>query len=226
MTLADSRSREANATGSKGTQMPSTSNVLDEARDLVKKRLAELDDERRRLERALAELGGKAEPSAGRLAAPRLVPKKASANKATGGTNAAASPQTPRRHPRRPGGETDREEPGHQRLGDRQDDENQAELPLPGARRPRERGTGQKERPPATSADRSSLRGRPMGRPTLGTLDQAELADRVALLLQLRRRWRRSARARTPGPRAPGRSTTRRRCRRRGGRRRSPRSTP
>lgn len=38
--------------------MPSTSNVLDEALDLVKKRLAELDDERKRLERALSELGG------------------------------------------------------------------------------------------------------------------------------------------------------------------------
>jgi transposase-like protein len=39
--------------------MPSTTHVLDEARNLVKKRLAELDDERKRLERALAELGGK-----------------------------------------------------------------------------------------------------------------------------------------------------------------------
>ena len=39
--------------------MPSTTHVLDEARDLVTKRLAELDDERKRLERALAELGGK-----------------------------------------------------------------------------------------------------------------------------------------------------------------------
>jgi hypothetical protein len=39
--------------------MPSTSKVLDDARDLVKKRLAELDDERRRLERALKDLGGK-----------------------------------------------------------------------------------------------------------------------------------------------------------------------
>ncbi len=38
--------------------MPSTSNVLDEALDLVKRRLAELDEERKRLERALAELGG------------------------------------------------------------------------------------------------------------------------------------------------------------------------
>jgi transposase-like protein len=40
--------------------MPSTTHVLDEARHLVKKRLAELDEERKRLERALAELGGKA----------------------------------------------------------------------------------------------------------------------------------------------------------------------
>jgi DNA invertase Pin-like site-specific DNA recombinase len=40
--------------------MPSTTHVLDEARDLVMKRLAELDEERKRLERALAELGGKA----------------------------------------------------------------------------------------------------------------------------------------------------------------------
>lgn len=46
--------------------MPSTSKVLDEARDLVTKRLAELDDERQRLERALAELGGKAAKKAGR----------------------------------------------------------------------------------------------------------------------------------------------------------------
>jgi DNA invertase Pin-like site-specific DNA recombinase len=46
--------------------MPSTSKVLDEARDLVTKRLGELDDERKRLERALAELGGKAARKAGR----------------------------------------------------------------------------------------------------------------------------------------------------------------
>ena len=46
--------------------MPSTTHVLDEARDLVKKRLAELDDERKRLERALAELGGKVTGRVGR----------------------------------------------------------------------------------------------------------------------------------------------------------------
>ncbi len=40
--------------------MPSTSNVLDEARDLVQKCLADLDDERQRLERALLDLGGEA----------------------------------------------------------------------------------------------------------------------------------------------------------------------
>jgi DNA invertase Pin-like site-specific DNA recombinase len=41
-------------------QMPTTTNVLDEARSLVEKRLAELDAEHKRLERALAHLGGKA----------------------------------------------------------------------------------------------------------------------------------------------------------------------
>jgi sugar-specific transcriptional regulator TrmB len=46
--------------------MPSNTNVLDEARELVQKRLADLDDERKRLERALAELGGKAARRAGR----------------------------------------------------------------------------------------------------------------------------------------------------------------
>jgi sugar-specific transcriptional regulator TrmB len=39
--------------------MPSSSGVLDEARDLLKSRLSELDDERKRLERALRELGAK-----------------------------------------------------------------------------------------------------------------------------------------------------------------------
>lgn len=40
--------------------MASKGSVLDEALDLVKRRLAELDEERKRLERALAELGGNA----------------------------------------------------------------------------------------------------------------------------------------------------------------------
>jgi hypothetical protein len=71
--------------------MPNT-NALDEARDLVKKRLAELDDERRRLERALAELGGKV--SGRRPGRPKgSTSKKAAAPKARrrrrrGGTRA------------------------------------------------------------------------------------------------------------------------------------------
>jgi sugar-specific transcriptional regulator TrmB len=70
--------------------MPSTTNVLDEARQLVERRLADLDDERRRLERALAELGGKAKRSPGR---PR---GSASTTK--------ASPGAPKKRRRRKGG--------------------------------------------------------------------------------------------------------------------------
>ncbi len=76
--------------------MPST-NALDEARDLVQKRLAELDDERRRLERALAELGGKVTRRPGR---PKGTSKKAAKK-----TTAAAGKKTkPRRRRRRRGG--------------------------------------------------------------------------------------------------------------------------
>ncbi len=59
--------------------MPSITNALDEARELVKKRLAELDDERRRLERALAELGGKATGTGRRPGRPKGSTAKASA---------------------------------------------------------------------------------------------------------------------------------------------------
>jgi ribosomal protein S25 len=55
--------------------MPSTTHVLDEARDLVKKRLAELDDERKRLERALIELGEKATSGVRRAGRRRGRPK-------------------------------------------------------------------------------------------------------------------------------------------------------
>jgi sugar-specific transcriptional regulator TrmB len=61
--------------------MPSTTHVLDEARDLVMKRLAELDDERKRLERALAELGGKA---IGRTTGRRPGRPRGSGTKASG----------------------------------------------------------------------------------------------------------------------------------------------
>jgi predicted HTH transcriptional regulator len=60
--------------------MPSITNALDEARDLVMRRLSELDDERRRLERALSELGGKATRRPGR---PKGSTSKASASKTT-----------------------------------------------------------------------------------------------------------------------------------------------
>jgi len=60
--------------------MASITNALDEARDLVMRRLSELDDERRRLERALSELGGKATRRPGR---PKGSTSKASASKTT-----------------------------------------------------------------------------------------------------------------------------------------------
>jgi hypothetical protein len=65
--------------------MPSTTHVLDEARDLVQRRLAELDDERKRLERALAELGGKA---AGRVGRRPGRPPGSGAKSAASGTKA------------------------------------------------------------------------------------------------------------------------------------------
>jgi hypothetical protein len=74
--------------------MPSTTNVLDEARQLVEGRLAELDDERRRLERALAELGGKAKRSPGR---PR-------GSASTASTPKASSSGAPKKRRRRRGG--------------------------------------------------------------------------------------------------------------------------
>jgi DNA invertase Pin-like site-specific DNA recombinase len=78
--------------------MPSNTHVLDEARDLVKRRLAELDDERKRLERALAELGEKATGQAGRGPGRRRGPGRppGSGKKATSGA--------PRRRRRRKGG--------------------------------------------------------------------------------------------------------------------------
>jgi sugar-specific transcriptional regulator TrmB len=64
--------------------MPSTTQVLDQARDLVKKRIAELEDERKRLERALGELGEKAAAGA-RRPGRRGRPKGSGAKKAKKG---------------------------------------------------------------------------------------------------------------------------------------------
>ena len=76
--------------------MPSTTNVLDEARELVQRRLADLDEERSRLERALAELGGKAKRSPGR--------PRGSASKATTKASSRASSGAPKKRRRRRGG--------------------------------------------------------------------------------------------------------------------------
>jgi sugar-specific transcriptional regulator TrmB len=70
------------------------SNVLDEARDLVLKRLADLDDERKRLERALAELGGKTTT--------RRSPGRPRGSKST--TSKAAAGGAPKKRRKRRGG--------------------------------------------------------------------------------------------------------------------------
>lgn len=75
--------------------MPSTTNVLDEARELVEKRLADLDEERKRLERALAELGGKAA---------RRAPGRPRGSKSSAGKAAAGKAAAPRRRRKRRGG--------------------------------------------------------------------------------------------------------------------------
>src|SRR6476646_11664534 len=67
------------------------SKVLDEARDLVKKRLAELEDERSRLERALSERDGKAGGTGRRPGRTRKVGRPAKKAKA------AARPRRTRR---------------------------------------------------------------------------------------------------------------------------------
>jgi DNA invertase Pin-like site-specific DNA recombinase len=74
--------------------MPSTTNVLDEARDLVVRRLAELDEERKRLERALGELGG------------RIV-RGGRPGRRPGRPRAAAAPAAPRTRRRRKGTRAD-----------------------------------------------------------------------------------------------------------------------
>jgi len=81
--------------------MPPTSNVLDEARQLVERRLRDLDEERKRLERALAELGGKAT---------RRGPGRPKGSGSRKGSSSSASTSTgtgtggPRRRRKRRGG--------------------------------------------------------------------------------------------------------------------------
>ncbi len=81
--------------------MPPTGNVLDEARELVEKRLADLDEERQRLERALAELGGSGK-AAGRRRPGR--PRKAGPGRPAGSTSGSASTAQRKKRRRRRGG--------------------------------------------------------------------------------------------------------------------------
>lgn len=80
--------------------MPSTSKVLDEARGLVTKRIAELDDERKRLERALAELGGSGKKAGRRPGRPRGSAAKPA-------KSSGAAKKTRRRRKRRGGTRAD-----------------------------------------------------------------------------------------------------------------------
>jgi hypothetical protein len=84
--------------------MPPTTNVLDEARQLVEQRLADLEEERKRLERALAELGGQS----GGTGTGRRRPgrPRGSSNKKAGGSGSGsgAGGGAPRRRRKRRGG--------------------------------------------------------------------------------------------------------------------------
>ncbi len=77
--------------------MPNAPAVLDEARELVQKRLTDLDEERKRLERALVELGGKAA---------RRSPGRPRGSRAAASTSSAAA-ATRRRRKRRGGTRAD-----------------------------------------------------------------------------------------------------------------------
>jgi hypothetical protein len=74
--------------------MANTSGVLDQARELVEQRLADLDEERGKLERALAELGGKAKRSPGR---PRGSASSAEPKAPTGKGKTTGAPKKRRR---------------------------------------------------------------------------------------------------------------------------------
>src|SRR3954453_8604697 len=84
--------------------MPSTSNVLDEALDLVKKRLAELDEERKRLERALAELGGTVTRRPGRPPGSGRGPGRPRKNASAAASDADTATAPRKRRRRRRGG--------------------------------------------------------------------------------------------------------------------------
>ena len=127
--------------------MPSTSNVLDEAETWS--RSASPSSTRS------ASASSAPSPSSVAKSPPPGRPRSAAApvarkSAAAAAASAAAAPRKRRR--RRRGGtradqavDPDREQPGISASDDRQDDENQAELPVPGARRPGERGRVKKK---------------------------------------------------------------------------------
>ncbi len=83
--------------------MAPNTNVLDEARQLVEQRLADLEEERKRLERALAELGGQgAGTGRRRPGRPRGSSSKAASSSSGGGSTSGSG--APRRRRKRRGG--------------------------------------------------------------------------------------------------------------------------
>ena len=92
------------------------SQVLDQARSLIEARLKELDEERKHLERTLADL------THGRWGGGARAPARVD-------NQAPASP--PRRDAGRPGAEDRLREPRDHRIGDRQADADQAQLRVP-----------------------------------------------------------------------------------------------
>lgn len=78
--------------------MPSTTNVIDEARELLERRLADLHEERQQIERALSELGAKVKRSPGRPRGSASTATAPSAPKASGSTG------SPKKRRRRRGG--------------------------------------------------------------------------------------------------------------------------
>jgi predicted Rossmann fold nucleotide-binding protein DprA/Smf involved in DNA uptake len=80
--------------------MPSTNNSLDEARQLLERRLQELDQERAQVEGALAKLGGKATTTRRGPGRPRGSSSKGATTTRGGGTGSGA----PRRRRKRRGG--------------------------------------------------------------------------------------------------------------------------
>lgn len=87
--------------------MSPSHNVLDEARQLVQSRLRDLEEERKRLERALAELGGSSSGSSssgGKVARRGPGRPKGSTNRTTASRATASRTTGPRRRRKRRGG--------------------------------------------------------------------------------------------------------------------------